>query len=266
MSQTRREVRDLLERHGLQPARRYGQHFLADPNIIRRIVDSAHLAEGDRAIEVGVGTGTLTRALAFTGATIVGYEIDRRLEPVHREVFAGLDRVTIRYSDAGAVELASELPDGPWTMVANLPYNVGTVLLLDVLRKVPQVEKMVVLLQEEVGRRLAAAPGSRTYGLSSVIAQLHAHVRVAFKVPPQVFVPPPRVESAVVVLDRRPAPLLVDRAVELAGRAFRQRRKMIRTSLGLPVAAIERAGLDPADRAERLSPADYVALAEVSDE
>ncbi len=265
MSQSRTEVKALLERHGLQPARRYGQHFLADPNIIRRIVETARLVPGDRVVEVGVGTGTLTLALASTGAEIVGYEIDRRLEPVHREVFADLDRVEIRYADAGAVELASELEGAPWTMVANLPYNVGTVLLLDVLRKVPQVRRSVVLLQEEVGRRLAAEPGSKVYGLSSVVAQLHADVRVAFRVPPQVFVPPPRVESAVVVLDRRPAPDSAARAIELAARSFRQRRKMIRTSLGLPVSVIEQVGLDPAQRAERLAPEDFVALAEALD-
>ncbi len=264
MSQTRSEMIDLLARHGLSPAKRYGQHFLADPNLIRKIVDTAAVGSGDDVLEIGVGTGTLTRALALTGARVVGYEIDRRLEPVHHEVFAGMENVELRYADVAAIDLGSELDGEGWVLVANLPYNVGTTVLLDVLRQVPQVQRMVLMLQDEVGRRLAATPGSKVYGLSSVVAQLHADVRVAFRVPPQVFVPPPKVDSAVIVLVRRPAPPAVDRAIELAARAFRQRRKMIRTSLGLPLSVVERAGLNPADRAERLAPMDYVALAEAS--
>lgn len=279
MSQTRSEMNDLLAKHGLSPAKRYGQHFLADPNLIRKIVATAGVDRGDDVVEIGVGTGTLTRALAHTGARVVGYEIDRRFEPIHREVLAGIENVEVRYADAAVSDLAEELLGDRWVMVANLPYNVGTTLLLDVLRGVPQVQKMVLMLQDEVARRLAAPPGSKTYGLSSVVAQLHADVRVAFRVPAQVFVPPPKVESAVVVLDRRQAPKgvdpddagpgdvdrAIDLAIDLAGRAFRQRRKMIRTSLGLPVDLIELAGLDPDDRAERLAPADYLRLAEVSD-
>jgi 16S rRNA (adenine1518-N6/adenine1519-N6)-dimethyltransferase len=262
--QTRSEIVELLGRHGLSPTKVLGQHFLADPNLIRKIVATAELKAGDRVIEVGVGTGTLTSALASTGATVLGYEIDRRLEPVHREVLGPLDNVEVRYGDVTRLDLAAELGAGPWVMVANLPYNVGTPLLLDVLRRVPGVVRMVLMVQREVADRLVSPPGSRTYGLPSVVAQLHGRVRTAFRVPPQVFIPPPAVQSAVVVIERLETPSRVDRAIELAASAFGQRRKMVRTSIGLPIEVLERAGVAPTARAEDLAPEDYLRLAEVA--
>jgi 16S rRNA (adenine1518-N6/adenine1519-N6)-dimethyltransferase len=152
-------------------------------------------------------------------------------------------------------------------MVANLPYNIGTPLLLDVLRQVPKVTKMVVMVQVEVGRRLAALPGGKEYGLPSVVAQIHATTRLAFTVPPQVFVPAPRVGSAVVVLDRIPAGEHAEAAIQLAAAGFGQRRKMLRRSLAAvvpdPDALLVAAGIDPEFRAEQLSPIDYLGLAGV---
>lgn len=263
--QTRTEILDLLERHGLAPSKVLGQHFLADPNLIRKIVTTAGLGPADLVVEIGAGTGTLTAALAGSGATVVAYEVDRRLEPLHRDVLGGLPNVEVRYADVTRVELETELGPGRWQLVANLPYNVGTPLLLDILRRVPAVVRMVVMLQREVADRLAAEPGSRIYGLPAVVAQLHGKVRLAFRVPPQVFIPPPAVQSAVVVIERVAAPAQAERAIELAARAFGQRRKMIRTSLGLPVDLIIRAGLAPTARAEELAPADYLRLVRVSD-
>jgi 16S rRNA (adenine1518-N6/adenine1519-N6)-dimethyltransferase len=215
-------------------------------------------------VEVGAGTGSLTRALAATGAHVVAYEIDAGLLPVLEEVTRGLD-VELRFLDVTTVDLAADLHGGRWTMVANLPYNVGTPLLLDALRRVEQIERFVVMVQREVAERLVAEPGGGLYGIPSVVAGIHARSRLAFRVPPQVFYPPPKVESAVVVLDRAPAPEGAERAIEIAGVAFNQRRKMLRRSLAAlfedPVAVLEVAGIDPTARAEDLSPADYLRLA-----
>jgi 16S rRNA (adenine1518-N6/adenine1519-N6)-dimethyltransferase len=262
--QIRSEITALLERHHLKPSHRLGQHFLADANITRRIVDLAGVGPGDQVVEVGAGTGTLTRALAATGAHVVAYEIDAGLLPVLEEVTRGLG-VDLRFLDVMALDLGAELSESPWAMVSNLPYNVGTPLLMEALRHVPKIERFVVMVQREVAERLVAGPGGKEYGLPSVVVGLHAVGRLAFRVPPQVFLPPPRVESAVVVLDRVPAPPATERAVEIATAGFRQRRKMLRRSLvGVlddPVVTLERAGLDPTARAEDLAPSDYLRLA-----
>jgi len=255
----------LLDRHGLRPRKRLGQHFLADPNIVERIVRLADLTPDDRVLEVGAGTGTLTRSLASTGATVVAYEVDVGLRPVLEETLTGCD-VDLRFEDVTRVDLPARLTAGPWTLVANLPYNVGTPLVLDLLRTAPRIERFVVMVQSEVGDRLAARPGSKTYGLPSVVAQLHADVRAGFRVPAQVFVPAPDVASLVVVLERRPAPPRTEAAIELAAAAFNQRRKMLRRSL-VPVlvdpeAMLRAAGIEPTARAEELAPGDYLRLAE----
>ncbi len=263
-AQTRTEIADLLERHGLSPSRRLGQHFLADANITRKVVELAAVGAGDQVVEVGAGTGTLTRALAAAGAHVVAYEIDAGLVPVLDEVTVGLD-VELRFADASSGLIGDDLGDGAWVMVANLPYNVGTPLLLDALRHSPAITRFVVMVQREVAERLVASPGTKAYGLPSVVTGLHSTGRLAFRVPPQVFYPPPTVESAVVVLDRVPAPAESERAIEIATVAFQQRRKMLRRSLdsmfGDPTAHIEAAGLDPTARAEDLSPHAYVELA-----
>jgi 16S rRNA (adenine1518-N6/adenine1519-N6)-dimethyltransferase len=159
--------------------------------------------------------------------------------------------------------------DGPnWKMVANLPYNVGTPVVLEALQKAPDIEQFVVMVQIEVARRLAASAGSHDYGLPSVVVGIHAKASLAFTVPPQVFYPPPRVGSAVVVINRREAPEHASRAVLLARAAFGHRRKMVRGSLAEvlsdPEASLEKAGIAPTSRAEDLSPEDYLKLAAVS--
>lgn len=263
-AQTRSEIEELLSRHGLAPKRRLGQHFLADANITRKIVALAGIGPGDRVIEIGSGTGTLTRALAETGAHVIAYEVDPGLGAVLEEVTVGLD-VDIRVEDVTRVDFAEALEGGGWSLVANLPYNVGTPVILDLLRDVPAVNRFVVMVQREVAERFVARPSSQAYGLPSVIAAIYGEARIAFRVPPQVFVPPPRVESAVVLIERKPAPPEASRAVELARAGFGQRRKMLRRSLanvlGEPVTTLEQAGLDPTARAEDLSPDDYLRLA-----
>ena len=266
-AQTRSEIEELLRRHGLYPSRRLGQHFLADANITRKIVDVAKVGRGDKVVEIGAGTGTLTRALAGTGARVMAYEVDAGLARILEEVTAGLD-VEIRIEDVTRTDFASVLDGQGWSLVANLPYNVGTPVVLEILQHVPAVTRFVVMVQREVAERFVAAPGSDAYGLPSVVASIHARASIAFTVPPQVFVPPPRVESAVVVMNRKPAPPLAGRAVEIARAGFGQRRKMLRRSLTQalddPSAALTAAGIDPTSRAEELSPEDFLRLAEAT--
>ncbi len=263
-AQSRSEIAALLSRHDLAPSHRLGQHFLADPNITRKIVDLAGVSAADRVVEVGAGTGTLTRALAATGASIVAYEVDTRLRPLLEEVTAGLD-VELRFADVTTIDLSWDLDGQPWTMVANLPYNVGTPVVLDALRKAAQIKRFVIMVQREVAVRLVADPGGKEYGLPSVVAGIHSRRKLLFRVPPHVFYPAPSVESAVVVLDRVPAPEVAERAIQIAAAGFQQRRKMLRRSLaGVfedPVATMDKAEIDPTARAEDLAPADYVRLA-----
>lgn len=267
MSQTRSEIRGLLARYGITPRRRLGQHFLADPNIIAKIVALAGDPADTRALEIGVGTGTLTRALAEAGFAVTGFEIDERLRPLVAETLGGL-AVDIRFRDAASLDF-SEFGSGQrWVLVSNLPYQVGTSIVLDLLRRAPGLERCVVMVQREVAERLTAGRGSKQYGLPSVVVALYGAARLEFRVGPQVFLPTPRVESAVVVVDRRAAPdAKRDRAVRLAAAGFGQRRKMLRSSLRSVIsssvpARLAEAGIDPKLRAEDLDANGYLALAE----
>jgi 16S rRNA (adenine1518-N6/adenine1519-N6)-dimethyltransferase len=258
----------LLQRHEVDPRRSLGQHFLVEPNVVRRIVAIAGVGPGDRVLEIGAGAGTLTRGLAAAGATVVALEVDERLRPVLDEVLDGVDGVEVRFADATRLDLGSLVAEGRWIVVANLPYNVGIPLVLDLLRFAPTVARLVVMLQREAVERLAAGPGSKVYGVPSVVAGLHAAVAVALRVPPTVFLPRPEVESAVAVLERRPAAGDTERAIQLATVAFSQRRKMLRRSLaGVlddPEATLAAAGIDPTGRAEDVEPAGYLRLAGVA--
>ena len=267
MSQTRSEISRLLARHGITPRKRLGQHFLADPNIIAKIVALAGDPTGTRAIEVGVGTGTLTRALAEAGFAVTGFEIDQRLRPLIAETLGGLE-VDIRFRDAARLDFSEFGAGQRWVLVSNLPYQVGTSILLDLLRRAPGLERCVVMVQREVAERLTAGRGSKQYGLPSVVVALHGAARLAFRVGPQVFLPNPKVESAVVVVDRcAPPDARRDLAVRLAAAGFGQRRKMLRSSLrpvidGSVPARLAEAGVDPTLRAEDLGADAYLAIAE----
>jgi 16S rRNA (adenine1518-N6/adenine1519-N6)-dimethyltransferase len=234
--------------------------------MVERIVRFSGVDADSSVVEIGAGTGTLTGALAATGATVVSYEIDRDLEPLLEETLGSLENVTVRFSDVQSVDLNEELGSGDWVLVANLPYNVGTPILLDILRKVPAVVSFIVMVQREVADRLVAKPGSKIYGLPSVVAGLWGDPTFGFEVPPSVFVPPPEVDSAVVRIDRIAPSTVAERAAELAASAFGQRRKMIRKSLaaaGVDVTKLLSAsGIDGTRRAETLSVAEYVHLAE----
>jgi len=263
--QGRREIRSLLVGAGHRPNKNLGQNFLVDPNIVNKLVSLAKVDGDVNVVEIGAGTGTLTGALAGVASSVVAYEIDPHLEPILAETVGGLPNVDIRIADASAIHLEDELPGTPWTLVANLPYNVGTGIVLDALTDSPKITTFAVVVQREVADRMLAGPESRIYGLPSVVAGLHAKGALAFTVSPQVFEPQPKVESAIIILDRVEPDPYAPRAIVIAAAAFGQRRKMLRRSLSSvledPVATIASAGIDPTLRAEDLAPEEYVAIA-----
>lgn len=258
-------IRSLLAEHGLEPSRALGQNFVADANTVRRIARLAKVGAGDRVVEIGAGLGSLTLALLETGAAVTAVEIDRHLAPILREVVEPAG-ATVVQGDAMGLDWDGMLgpvdPAHPWVLVANLPYNIATPLVLDLLAGVPQIDRMLVMVQMEVGERLAAGPGDRSHGIPSVKATWWADVRVVGKVPPSVFIPAPRVDSALVQIERHaPAGDDAERAAvfELVAAGYNQRRKMLRRSLVAHVGpeAFEAAGVRPEARAEELSLADW---------
>jgi 16S rRNA (adenine1518-N6/adenine1519-N6)-dimethyltransferase len=267
--QGRSRIRELLDSYELSPRKSLGQNFLADPNVIRKIVRIAGIDSGSRVVEIGGGTGTLTEALAATGASVVVYEIDDGLVEVLGGVVGDLPNVEVRHEDAAGVDLEQALVGGPWTLVANLPYNVGTGILLDAIRGAPRVIRFVAMVQREVADRLFAEAGSKTYGVPSVVIALYTAGSPEFNVGPDVFYPRPPVGSTVVALDRIDPHEKAEQAVSIAAVAFQQRRKMLRKSLESvlddPAPALLSAGIDPTARAEDLQPLDFVTLAEVMD-
>ena len=258
-------IRALLEEHGIDPSRALGQNFLADANIVRKIVRLAGVRAGDRVVEVGAGLGSVTLALLDAGAQVTAIEIDRRLLPILRSV-AGPAGATVIGGDAMVLDWQALLGDGPWNLVSNLPYNIATPLVLDLLAAVPVIDRMLVMVQLEVGERLVATPGTKAYGIPSVRRAWWADAEVVGKVPPGVFIPPPRVDSALVSIRRRePAGDEAQRSAvfALVEAGFGQRRKMLRRSLAGRVdpPAFDRAGVRPEARAEELALADWLRLA-----
>ena len=263
-------LRETIAAHGLDARKRLGQHFLLDLNLTRRIARAAApLAEGT-VIEVGPGPGGLTRALLLEGAShVVAIEVDARAVAALEElVRAAAGRLQVVQADALRAVLA-ELGPSPRRIVANLPYNVSTALLVRWLQQADQVTDMVLMFQKEVVDRLVALPRSKDYGRLSVLAQHVCTVRRLFDVAPSAFVPPPKVTSSVVQLRPRPA----DRRLadlqpleRVTAAAFGQRRKMLRGALGGifadPTAVLMRLGLPPTARAEELTVADFVRLSE----
>jgi 16S rRNA (adenine1518-N6/adenine1519-N6)-dimethyltransferase len=265
---TRAQVSEQLARIGRHPSRALGQNFVVDPNTVRRIARLAGVGPGDRVVEVGPGLGSLTLALVEAGATVTAVEIDRHLVPLLRANVEGTG-TTVVEADAMAVDWAELLGEGPWALVANLPYNVATPLVADVLDGVPAVTRMLVMVQKEVGERLAAGVGDDAYGAVSVKVAYWAEARVVGLVPPTVFLPKPNVDSALVSIVRRPAPATdapADRLFELVRAGFGQRRKMLRRSLSGLVGpgAFEAAGVRPEARAEELDVAAWGRLATCS--
>jgi len=263
VTHSRRDITTLLEEHGLAPRRAFGQNFVADPNTVRRIARLAHVSSTDHVIEIGAGLGSLTLALAETGAKITAIEVDHGVAPVLRHVVRDLPNVTVIEGDARELDWNRLAPDhGPdhehgAVVVANLPYNVATPLVADLLDDVPGVRRIVVMVQKEVAQRLAAQPGSSDYGAVSVKVAYWGTARILGDVPPTVFVPRPKVTSSIIEVLRHDRPAVdVDREVlfSLVRAGFQQRRKMLRRSLADRVepAMFAAAGVSPEARPEEL--------------
>lgn len=260
MTLSPRRVEELLAAHGVEPRRGLGQNFVADPNTVRRIARLAAVGAGDRVVEVGPGLGSLTLALAETGAQVVAVEADDRLVPILGDVLADEGvAASVRVEAADALEADWDaLLDGTgWVLVANLPYNVAATVVIHVLDEVPAVERLLVMVQREVGERLAASPGSSAWGIPSVKVAYHATARVVGAVPRSVFIPRPRVDSVLVEIRRRPQPATdapPGPLFTLVRTAFGQRRKMLRRSLATVVTpeVFAAAGIEPTRRPEEL--------------
>ncbi len=273
MTHSRTRIHELLG-DDLAPRRDLGQNFVADPNTVRRIAALAEVGPGDAVVEIGAGLGSLTLALADTGATITAVEVDRGLVPVLREVVAERSNVTVLEADATELDWNAVLAGHPrWTLVANLPYNIATPLVADLLDDVPAIERMLVMVQKEVAQRLAAGPGSKQYGAVSVKVAYWGTARLVGDVPASVFVPRPNVESALVRIDRGPQPDGFGRAERerlfaLVRAGFGQRRKMLRRSLAGVVTTEQfaAAGVAPEARPEELGLAAWVALTRATGE
>jgi 16S rRNA (adenine1518-N6/adenine1519-N6)-dimethyltransferase len=251
---------DLLDRYGVAPKRSLGQNFVVDPNTVRRIARLADVGPRDRVIEIGAGLGSLTTALAETGARVLAIEIDDGLIPALKEVVAPYERVKVLHADVTKIDWSSQLDDDRrWVVVANLPYNLATPLVMGFLDEVPAVKRMLVMVQKEVGERFVAIPRTPAYGAVSVKVAYWAEAKIVGLVPPTVFMPKPKVDSALVSIVRRPKPAVpvnVDRdwLFQLVRTGFGQRRKMLRRSLAELVKpmSFERAGISPEARAEEL--------------
>ncbi|MFT7599536.1 MAG: 16S rRNA (adenine1518-N6/adenine1519-N6)-dimethyltransferase [Acidimicrobiales bacterium] len=256
MRLTRTNVRELLDRHGLQPSRALGQNFLCDPNTIDKIVRLAGVEAGDRVIEIGPGLGSLTLGLLAAGAKVTAVEIDQYVLPALREVVAGHD-ATIVHGDALNLDWGPLLGTDDWSVIANLPYNVATPLVLDLLRDQPSLVRWLVMVQREVGERLAAEPGTSACGIPSVLRAYWGTASVVGSVSAEVFLPKPRVESVLVRIDRTERPQIdadFERLATLVRAGFGQRRKMLRRSLSSHLSSDDIEGCDvrPTDRAEQL--------------
>ena len=262
-------LREALAEHGLLAKKAFGQHFLLDLNITRKIARLAEIGPGDRVIEVGPGPGGLTRALLETGARVIAVEKDQRFRPLLEDLAqaAAPGALTLEFADALVADEAALTAGDAGHVVSNLPYNVGTALLIKWLTGPWRPASMTLMFQKEVAQRIAAPVDAPAYGRLAVIAQATSEARTVMEVPARAFTPPPKVESAVVRLTPRPdrpSAQRLDALQKLTAAAFGQRRKMLRASLkgmgGEPL--IEAAGLDPQARAETIDVAGFLRLAD----
>ncbi|MGD0197027.1 MAG: 16S rRNA (adenine(1518)-N(6)/adenine(1519)-N(6))-dimethyltransferase RsmA [Solirubrobacteraceae bacterium] len=258
-----------MAQFGVRPRHALGQNFLVDSNILGVIERAAELAPSDVVLEIGGGVGVLSEYLAARVAYLHVVEIDRGLEPALRDALAPfVSRSTLHLVDALELDLAALSPP-PSKVVANLPYGIAASAILRTIEELPSVSRWLAMVQREVGERFAALPGTRAYGIPSVLAQLCCEVKVVRQIPRGVFYPVPRVDSVLLRLDRRSAPIKSSQA-ELVRAAFAHRRKTLASSLSIaagidPVRtrdALARLGKTPDTRGESLSPAEFLALSE----
>ena len=263
-----RRVRSLLDAYGVRPSKSRGQNFVIDPNTIRMLVANAAIGPDDTVLEIGPGAGSLTVALAASARRVVAVEVDPRLVKLLRASLAA-PNVEVIDADALEVDLGSL---GANRLVSNLPYAVAAPLVIHALQQAPEIGQLDVMTQREVGERLAARPGSRLYGRTSVVVSLYAEARVVANVSRRAFYPVPGVDSVVVRVRRRVGDLDVDpeRFERVAHAAFAQRRKIMRNALaplagsvGAAERALNAAGIEPGVRAEAVDREGYIALARV---
>ena len=268
------DVRTLAESLGTSPTKKWGQNFVVDAGTVRRIVRIAGVVPGDAVVEVGPGLGSLTLALLEAGARVTAIEIDPTLAAALPDTVAqrapdDADRLTVLAADALRVE-ALDTP--PTLLVANLPYNVSVPVILHFWETFPSLERVLVMVQAEVADRLAAPPGSRTYGIPSAKAAWYCSVRRAGDVGRAVFWPVPRVDSTLILMERRAVPLTSaprDRVFAVIDAAFSQRRKALRGALSAVAGsaaeaetALRAAGIEPLTRGEQLGIEDFARIAE----
>jgi 16S rRNA (adenine1518-N6/adenine1519-N6)-dimethyltransferase len=265
------EIRDLAALLDIQPTKKLGQNFVIDANTVRRIVRVAGVVAGETAVEIGPGLGSLTLGLLETGADVVAVEIDTRLAAQLPVTVAELQpdaRLTVITDDAMKV---TELPQSPSVLVANLPYNVSVPVLLHFLEHFPSLTRGLVMVQAEVGERLAAPPGSKVYGAPSAKAAWYGAWRIAGQVSRQVFWPIPNVDSVLVGFERRSDVIGTEeervKTFALIDAAFQQRRKMLRQALGSVLGSsqaateqMEAAGVKPTARGEELTVHDFLSI------
>ncbi len=256
-----------------RPRKRFGQHFLHDAGVIRRIIRHVDPRPGDRIVEIGPGLGALTAPLLETTGRLEVVELDRDVIPHLEKRCAGLGELVVHQGDALGFDFAALAAAGqPLRLVGNLPYNISTPLIFHLLESATGIRDMTFMLQEEVVRRLGAEPGGKDYGRLSVMVQYRCRVRYLFRVPPGAFRPPPRVDSAVVSLvpfDEPPVAVGCERRfAEIVARAFGQRRKTLRRSLRERLAppVFEAAGIDSGRRPETLTVAEFAALSRAAGE
>jgi 16S rRNA (adenine1518-N6/adenine1519-N6)-dimethyltransferase len=265
-------LREVIRRHDLSARKSLGQNFLLDLNLTGRIARAAGPLAGVTVLEIGPGPGGLTRALLTEGAArVIAVERDERAIAALGEIAEHYpERLTVVAGDALNLDMGPYLGNGPRRVVANLPYNIATALLVSWLTVEPWppwYDRLTLMFQREVAERIVAKPGSKTYGRLSVLAGWRTEAKILFDIAPSAFVPPPKVTSSVVQLVPRQSPLPCDRrALErVTEAAFGQRRKMLRQSLKQlgadPIPLLEKAGIDPTARAEDIPVEGFVALA-----
>ncbi len=263
------EPRAILRELEQRARRRFGQHFLTDAGVVRRMVGGARVSEGDRVVEIGPGLGILTEQLLSEGVDLTAVELDRDLAAYIRERFP---QVRLIEGDAAKVDWAEVTPGSGWKVVANLPYNVGTTVVMQLVRRPETFASVTVMLQLEVVQRLMAEPGSKSFGALSIQAQARARPRFVLKLPPGAFHPPPKVDSAVIHFDVYETPATgscpADHFDKVVRAAFSHRRKTLRNSLAASWGreradrSLAAAGLDAGMRPEQVDLAGYVGLAE----
>ena len=267
------KTKELLNRHDLQLKKSLGQNFLVDNEILDRIVTLANVTEEDTVIEIGPGIGSLTQKLAEKAGKVVSVEVDQRLEDVLEETLNEYDNTEVVFGDALEVNF-DDLVDGQYKIVANLPYYITTPIVMRLLEEKFNVEQIVFMVQKEVAERMVASPGGKDYGVLSIGIQFHTTAEILFNVPPNVFIPQPKVDSSVVsldVLEEPPVEVVSEEFFfKIVNAGFQQRRKTIRNSLSkaaninlsrdLVDQALEMVDIDSRRRAEKLNLEQFAAL------